>query len=527
MMNTKRQIIGSLLSLLFIVGTFGMTPANVHAQAASAASAVTGVVVTDPGHTAVTSYISGIKTEELTITSILNGLVWAAAGAVIQGMTRSLVNWINSGFEGSPAFAQDIDTELRMWTDGIVDRFIEVAFTEISQEIQQGLSSIEGNLNLPFRVEILNDARVSYYRRSSSNYFHERTRPTLGQYSSNPAAFLQGDFDQGGWQAWFAVLQRPNNPYGYSQLVRQEIDARVAAGERERETEILIGDGFLGFRRCSGASGSGSTGSGTTGTTASGGTANLSSSNKQSSPGCTISTPGSLARDAAPETFRVAFDRLNLADSINEIVGALVSQLVSQIFSSNGFLSLSQPNYGGRSFVDLATDPSNQPGVNTNNNTNTNGGGGAVGTTTVSRNNFTRQETEDFRDNWMKIQAAATSTKDTLLALKNCYETNSIALGILAMPQVNDNLEEVEDILEEAEQRIAQADAVLLALDTARTAAEEDESIQEEEVLGINDTLIANAHVQSSENPELGSTLYRVLITIEAEAAEDLLVCQD
>lgn len=509
MMTFKRQLLGTVLALSFIVSTFGIGPTLVHAQGA-------GMVPTiDAGAIAELTYISGVKTEELTITSILNGLVWAAAGAVIQGMTRSLVNWINSGFEGSPAFAQDIDTELRNWTDGIVDRFIERAFVNISREIQQGLSSLDASLNLPFRVQVLSDARADYYRRTSSNYFAERFRPTLGQYSQNPGAFLQGgaNFRDGGWQAWLVAVDRPNNYYGARQIVNEEIATAVSGGREERETEILIGDGFLGFRRCSG----GSTNSGTTGT------ANLSSGNKQSSPNCTISTPGSLARDAAPETFRVAFDRLNLADSINEIVGALVSQLVSQIFSSNGFLSLSQPTYGGRSFVDLATDPSNQPGVNTNTNTNTNNN---PGTTTPSRNDFTREETEDFKDNWLKIQEAGIQASTTLNALIDCYETRSVALGLLALPAVRDNLEEVEDILEEAEQRIAQADAVLAELDAARASAE-DADLPEEEIGGIDNTLIANAHVQASENPELGSTMYRTLTSIEEEAADDLLVCQD
>jgi hypothetical protein len=507
-----KQIVGCFLAIALMTSSFGLQPAKVQAQ-------VGPVLTADLAAIAELGYISGVKTSELTITSVLNGLVWAAAGAVVQGMTRSLVNWINSGFEGSPAFATDIENELRGWTDGIVDRFIERAFANIAREIGEAIDGIDigGNLNLPFRISIVNDARYSYYQKTSSTYFQQRLRPTLGNCSSNPSAFLGGDFNEGGWTAWFCAIEEQNNPYGFRQLVQGQLNAEVAAGRQERETEILIGDGFLGFRRCTDGSSAGAS---------TGGAANLSSGSKQTGPNCTIATPGSLARDAAPESMRVAFDRLNLADSINEIAGALISQIVGQMFSQAGFLGLSEPRNGGRSFLEDATDPGSQPGVNTNTNINTIPGTGGITSVGALRNDYTREETENFRDNWLKIQEAADAAYTTVTALINCYQTRSVALGILRLPQLNDQKEEIETIQEEADERLSEAATVLAALDAARATAEQASST-EATVPGINQTVVANAHIQASSNSELGNTMYRMLVNMQDESAEDLLVCQD
>ncbi len=53
-----------------------------------------------------------------------------------------------------------------------------------------------------------------------------------------------------------------------------------------------------------------------------------------------------------------SIDQLDLADSINEIVAALMGQLVNQVLGSGGLLGVSQPSAGGgSSYLTQATDP--------------------------------------------------------------------------------------------------------------------------------------------------------------------------
>jgi hypothetical protein len=40
--------------------------------------------------------------------TVADGIAWAVAKLVVREMTTSIVNWINSGFKGNPAFVTDL-----------------------------------------------------------------------------------------------------------------------------------------------------------------------------------------------------------------------------------------------------------------------------------------------------------------------------------------------------------------------------------------------------------------------------------
>ena len=56
--------------------------------------------ITSAATTAIQWYQSSIWSKEL----ILDGIAWYVIKLAIAQITRSIVNWINSGFEGAPTF---------------------------------------------------------------------------------------------------------------------------------------------------------------------------------------------------------------------------------------------------------------------------------------------------------------------------------------------------------------------------------------------------------------------------------------
>ena len=118
--------------------------------------------------------------------------------------------------------------------------------------------------------------------------------------------FVAGDFSQGGWVGWFDLVIT-NNPYRNFLVASSELDARIAAA-RAREVKLLeFGDGFLSFEQCI--------------------------TDQFGKQRCSIVTPGKVIQEQLDHTLGTNLRQLELADEINEIIGALITQLVNKVFT--------------------------------------------------------------------------------------------------------------------------------------------------------------------------------------------------
>lgn len=304
---------------------------------------------------------------EFTLDYVLNTLSWQLANLAIDSVVKSTVNWINSGFQGSPAFVTDLNRNLQGVQDAVADRF----FDELSmQSIAQ----------TPFQDKILDSVRLGYYLSTSPESFYTRYPSTLNQVSPDSRAFLQGDFSQGGFNAWFAATMNPqNNPYGAQILANQALEEAVANATDNRLAELSWNRGFLSWRgECLKSSGK------------------VDLSGKEGCDTYEIRTPGSVIMESLNKTSFAGIDRLVNADQFNEIIGALMNQLVGKVLGTNGLRGVSQPSAGGgASFLDRSTD-SSQGGAGSN-----------IGRTFLRSIADQLRRIEDHYDGWQKIQAAA------------------------------------------------------------------------------------------------------------------------
>lgn len=324
----KRGITGVLLLSMVCGPLLSVAPARVHAQA-NAAFEVNPAVVTGVVNTSVQS---GIQT---TILNTLNGLAWVAAKTVIQSLTKSIVTWINSGFEGSPAFETNLGMGLRSLSDTVASRvFASLANSDAVQS--------------PFLENIILGVGAAYYLSNSEERLQERLRYTLNQVSQNDRAFLAGDFSQGGFNAWFsATLNSQNNPIGAEFILGQELGRQVESAVSGRVQELAWGRGFLSWRGDCLLGGGGASGADVPLTPG-----------KDDCLQYEIKTPGSVIETQLGIVEGSPLRQLELADSINEIVAALMSQMVTQVLGSTGLSGSTQPKPGGgKSVLDQATDP--------------------------------------------------------------------------------------------------------------------------------------------------------------------------
>ncbi|MDO8575321.1 MAG: hypothetical protein Q7R78_01300 [bacterium] len=247
----------------------------------------------------------------------LNSIAYMAAKVILEQITSSIVEWINSGFEGSPGFLSD---PAGFFTD-IID-----------QEIGSFIESSDLNfLCSPFNIDIRLSLAFKYspFKKRISCTFTDALRNTTNAVNSasingvSMRGFMNGDFARnGGWSSWISMTQTPsNNPYGAYLEAETELGIRIANKRLLKTQELGEGKGFLSWKKCkqvpvTRAGSDSSTGEATV--------VNTSTTKEQ----CTVETPGSTVSSSLETSLGSGVRQLELADQFDEIVSALMSQLI-------------------------------------------------------------------------------------------------------------------------------------------------------------------------------------------------------
>jgi hypothetical protein len=272
---------------------------------------------------------------------------------LLQKLTVSTINWINSGFDGGPAFVQDPGKF-----------FNDIAKNEV---LQMGVEINDPAL-FPFGKAWLQNTAAAFNSKFQDNAKYSLDKliqDTTPQYS---AETFQQDFSQGGWNAWTAMTESPaNNPLGFKLLADNELQKRLAGTTQSTAQNVRdalqAANGFIGDLRCVDASGNNT---------------NITQQQKKDAltagkqDPCIVAggswkyvTPGSLI--AAKATQVIGYDNnayLNVTD-LNDAVAAITDALLSQFSSNimtNGFANVGNQGADGTLVLDTSA-------INNSNNT--------------------------------------------------------------------------------------------------------------------------------------------------------------
>ncbi|XKT74647.1 MAG: hypothetical protein ACJKTH_00970 [Patescibacteria group bacterium UBA2163] len=260
---------------------------------------------------------AGVTATLTTKETVLDAVTFALKEAMIAAMTQSIIDWINSGFEGGPSFVSNLNQFLGEVADHTALDFIEG--TDL------------GFICSPFELEI----RLSLALQRQP--FRERIRCSLGDVADNIDGFFN-DFSQGGWETWFRLhAESQNNPYGAYGQSLGELEARINARQDEELAYLNFGEGFFSKRECIKYS--------------------EEPVKEGEEPECLVHeivTPGTQINQQLGEVLGSGFESLELADEINEIVNALIAQLAQEALTSlSGLRGLSsRSGSSARTYVD-------------------------------------------------------------------------------------------------------------------------------------------------------------------------------
>jgi hypothetical protein len=259
---------------------------------------------------------------------------------VIERIAASTVNWINSGFKGSPAFVTDPDSYFKNIGNQVAGQVI---------------------YNHPDLKWMCADFSAKVRIALTKNYIQPfgPYQCTLSGVVSNFDNFMN-DFYQGGWDGFIEVSQRSqNNPLGLYNQQQNQLNVTLGSSLGQKREELNWGSGFLSYKSCDqyDEGGGGQTvaaGQILVGIDAEG--KEIYADNPEQRlpdipPKCIKSstkTPGSVIEGQLNNVLNTGNSRLQVADEINEIISALLNQLVSKALGAvgKGLRSLSSPGSG-------------------------------------------------------------------------------------------------------------------------------------------------------------------------------------
>lgn len=275
----------------------------------------------------------------------LDAIAYALARAVVSSIVASTVDWINSGFQGSPAFITDLDGFLLNVADQEAGKFIA------------SLGDVGSFLCSPFKLDI-QIALAIEYENIRANRPYEGC--TISGIVDNLETFLDGNFGEDGWKDWFTLTAQPDKytPYGQELEAKARLYNSVRTKTENEKTVAGFGDGFLSGKICE----------------------NVERQDGGTYLKCSIAKPGRMIADSLTKALGAGTDTLISADEINEIVGALIAQLATKaITGTAGLLGLSSgtgytyPGFDGGSYTSAAVAAGDQQT------------GGAQGLATIER----------------------------------------------------------------------------------------------------------------------------------------------
>jgi hypothetical protein len=318
---------------------------------------------------------------------VLDGLAWHIAKIMVQQITASTVQWINSGFQGSPSFLTNPAGYFANLGDQVTGMFIA------DTGILSGLCSpFNVDLRLALALGQAGYGEVDKYTCTLNSVINNVKNSTVEGKSIG--GFMSGDFSQGGWPAFIALSQPNNNLSGAYLQAHSDLLQRIGSRQGEVQQQLIQGSGFLSWQDCKDISSSdiqnvsaasnqvnniaGTDFSGQTSAQLNSGTGFLTDNSSlqnqigisngpatakditayessgqgtisQNSAGtyqsCETKTPGSVINSSLEKVLGSGIDQLNLANSFNQIVDALLAQLVTQVLNK-GLGSASQRSSG-------------------------------------------------------------------------------------------------------------------------------------------------------------------------------------
>ncbi len=266
---------------------------------------------------------------------ILDGISWFLNKVVLRSITHSLVQWINSGFQGEPAWILDKSVLLSVVVDENVAFLIGIIMALSDEELYPWfkaaiVQAIGGSIYAGFEEGLQSTfpGGMVYY----NDY--------LNDFSACPAITS--------WECYISISYYANNPYGIVDYALGHLSDMIAEKVGNVTNDLLEGTGFLSFSEC----------------VKYGPRTNF----VEEEPPCIERerrTPGQVLANQMTSGLNTSKDSLIQADELEEAIIAIIDALIDQLINQGlYFLSgVEEKDYGYGGTPGLPTFPQCSNGI--------------------------------------------------------------------------------------------------------------------------------------------------------------------
>lgn len=229
-----------------------------------------------------------------------DSVAYCFINTIITYIADSTIAWINSGFNGNPAFLRDPASYFKNLADMEAGAFVQTLAKD----------SLGINACQPIRIEVATGV-AGAYGRGGAGSATQCTLSKIVQTQQGFNAFVSGQPGVATWNNFRDVTQNPqNNPNGLYLLSTDIIGLSVQQKSNTIKFDLTANGGFLSYRDCKDIKVKDASGKETT------------------KKDCQVVTPGKTIADTASKMTGLGTDRLVLAQKFDQVVTALVAQLI-------------------------------------------------------------------------------------------------------------------------------------------------------------------------------------------------------
>lgn len=416
--NLYKKIVGFILIISFVLPSI-IIPQTAKAQWATFDAgniAASFANLAENAADAVASVGSEISTYLLQFKEyVLDTLVHTLIQQIIRQIGQDVINWINSGFQGSPAFVQDPGAFFLDLADQMTGAFIDGADGPLK------------SLCSPFSIDLKIALAFKYHPKGAGKRYDctlgtiiKNSRNAINNASIN--GFTAGDFRQGGWPAFVSMTTEPqNNIYGAFLETDSELTLKVGGIQSQKKDELMQGGGFLSYPDPTCAKKAKDTAKAVNdGADIGVGTNDLDNNlvtyNEKkdtfvaNTASCPTVTPGSQISDTMKQNVAAGSNAAVAADEVGEIVDALIAQLATQILKF-GVTAISQKDSSGSSYYNnQVTQLEDQKAADD------------LKASALSKMPEFIQTTKNYKTNIDNSLSFVTGINNTYKLVKECYE---------------------------------------------------------------------------------------------------------
>ncbi|MCG2695275.1 hypothetical protein L6261_04330 [Candidatus Parcubacteria bacterium] len=464
---------------------------------------------------AVASVESEMQTESLSSLElkeyVWDPLLYSVASLVKNEIISSTLDWINSGFDGNPAFITDPGGFFLDIADGVLGEWI----------YGSSLKFLCSPFSLNVKLALIQQFTTKKYEPKCriSEVFDRINNTTLdASLSWNIDSMTDNLSQEWNWEVWDSLTQDSgNNPYGAFIDSSQQINDDILWKQNLNNLELTWGNGFFSYKKCEPLP-----------------------EGEMGPPHCETVTPGGLIGDMTVNVANMGNLALISADEIDEIVGALLGQLAKKVLGPEGLISVSQSDSDGYSYADLLRQ--DVPDLSN------------IKSEITKTTDQKIQTEEDYIKPKQDSLNAVTVAKNKLLDLKECYltkyelaslnppsyliwnsygdslSTTTISLRIESVnTTINQKISPVENRLvsdiNEAEFNINTLNDITYKISTVTTAQQVDSLVSELQSLILHSTRdIVDARIERDGGVNPG--IIQIMADINIDTQKEIIECQ-